>query len=110
MKRPIRRGQCPAKAWTQGHVSLCMGVFLYCRDGQQEVVIAQKAINHLKQDPAYYCSFTAPKCWMKDSVAQNVTDSVTKEVCALESHLDVYLSVDFCEWYAFIHHLHSRRL
>lgn len=80
-----------------------MGVFLYCRDNQREVVLAQKAIKHLKQDPAYYGSFTAPKCCIKDSVVQSVTDSAAQEVSALESHMDVYLSVGFRQ------HMHRRR-
>lgn len=71
-----------------------MGVFLYSRDSKQEVAFAQKAIKHLKQNPAYHASFTALKCWMKDSVAQSATHSVAKEVSALESHLNVYLYVD----------------
>lgn len=72
-------------------------------------MFAQKAIKHLKQDPAYNDSFADSKCWMKDSVAQSITDSVAKEVSALESHLNVYC-VDFCEWYAFIQLLYRRRL
>lgn len=87
-----------------------MGDFLYCRDTRQEVAFAQKAIKHLKQDPEYYGSFTAPKCWMKDVVAHNITDSAAKEVSALESHLDVYLSEDFSEWHSFIQLLYKRRL
>lgn len=78
-----------------GHSDMSPFVWEFFWDNQREVVVAQKAIKHWKQDPAYYGSFTAPKCWIKDSVVQSVTDSVAQKVSALESRMDVYLSVDF---------------